>query len=131
MMGSEHVYLRKAVESLAGAESEYANSRYNNAANRCYYACFQAAVHALAQAGVSWTGAQATWSHEAVQASFARELISRRKRYSADLRDVLIRTYLLRLTADYREDAVSATQASRALRRARQFVQAVQEGGRV
>ena len=33
-------YLEKAVESLAGAESEYVNGRYNNCANRCYYACF-------------------------------------------------------------------------------------------
>ena len=30
-------YLDKAIESLAGAESEYANKRYNNCANRCYY----------------------------------------------------------------------------------------------
>ena len=35
------IFLAKAEESLAGAESEYANGRYNNCANRCYYACFQ------------------------------------------------------------------------------------------
>ncbi len=29
-------YLEKAIESLAGAESECANRRYNNCANRCY-----------------------------------------------------------------------------------------------
>ena len=33
-------YLEKAAESLAGAESEYVNGRYNNCSNRCYYACF-------------------------------------------------------------------------------------------
>ena len=31
-------YLDKAIKSLAGAESEYANRRYNNCANRCYHA---------------------------------------------------------------------------------------------
>jgi len=123
------VYLLKAHESLAGAESEYVNGRFNNAANRCYYACFQAAIHALADAGIHSSGRQATWSHEGLQSAFVRDLISRRKRYPSDLRDVLTRTYLLRLTADYQHDMVSATQAGRALRRTRQFVQAVQEGG--
>jgi hypothetical protein len=28
-------YLVKAIESLAGAESEFAAGRYNNCANRC------------------------------------------------------------------------------------------------
>jgi len=40
------IYLAKALESLEGAESELANRRYNNCANRCYYASFQAAVAA-------------------------------------------------------------------------------------
>jgi uncharacterized protein (UPF0332 family) len=39
-------YLVKSAESLAGAESEYANGRFNNSANRAYYACFHAAVAA-------------------------------------------------------------------------------------
>ena len=41
------LYTDKAQESLAGAESEFANGRYNNCANRCYYACFQTAIAAL------------------------------------------------------------------------------------
>jgi len=42
------LYLIKAEESLLGAESEFTHGRrYNNVANRCYYACFQAAVAAL------------------------------------------------------------------------------------
>ena len=45
-------FLNKSEESLAGAESEYANDRYDNCANRCYYACFQAAIAALLQAGI-------------------------------------------------------------------------------
>lgn len=41
------LYLAKALESLAGSESEFANQRHNNCANRCYFACFQAAITAL------------------------------------------------------------------------------------
>lgn len=122
------IYLDKAQESLAGAESEYANGRYDNCANRCYYSCFQAAVHASLEAGMTPAGSRPTWSHERVQAQFAGELIRRRKRYSSDLRDVLSHTYLLRQTADYSRDLVSEVQAARALRRARRLVHAVQEG---
>jgi uncharacterized protein (UPF0332 family) len=41
------IYLAKASESLLTAESELVNGRYNSCANRCYYACFQAAIAAL------------------------------------------------------------------------------------
>ena len=56
------VYQAKAEESLAGAEVEFASGRYNNSANRAYYACFQAAVAALIRAGVRPTGG-GEWSH--------------------------------------------------------------------
>jgi hypothetical protein len=47
MIEVDAVFLDKAREALAGAESEFVNGRYNNCANRCYYASFQAAIHAL------------------------------------------------------------------------------------
>ena len=46
------VYWRKAVESLAGAQSECASARYSNCANRAYYAAFQAAISTLLQNGI-------------------------------------------------------------------------------
>lgn len=46
-------YLQKAVESLLGAESECANQRFSNCANRAYYAAFQAAISALIRESVS------------------------------------------------------------------------------
>lgn len=127
MIEVDNIYLMKAEESLAGAVSEYANGRFNNCANRCYYSCFQAAVMALQDAGLSPSGARATWSHEQVQAAFAGELIRRRKIYSSGLRDVLARLYLLREAADYKPDLVSEIQAARAIQRTRAFVQAVQK----
>jgi uncharacterized protein (UPF0332 family) len=100
MIEAQRTYLSKAEQSLAEAESEYANGRYDNCANRCYYACFQAGVHALRVAGVSTSGSRSMWTHEAAQAAFVTQLITRRKLYPADLRDVLPRTMALRHAAD-------------------------------
>lgn len=130
-MEQEFVFLDKALESLAGAESEFANGRYNNCVNRCYYCCFQAAIYALAEHSLTPSAARGrtTWSHEALQAAFVGELINRRKVYPADLRDVLARTHSLREAADYKREFVSETQASRALRRARSFVETINSPG--
>jgi uncharacterized protein (UPF0332 family) len=125
------VFLVKARESLDAAESEFANGRFNTCANRCYYACFQAAVAALARFGISPSGGQrAEWGHAFVQSQFVTQLIDRRKLYPSSLRDILSRTITLRRVADYTIDSVSRTQAERALRRAQTFVQVVQAGGR-
>ena|SRR5512144_708277 len=120
-------YLEKAAESLAGAESEYVNGRYNNCSNRCYYACFQAAITALLIGGLRPAGQQ--WSHMFVQGRFIGDLINRRKQYAAGHRDTLPRVYDLRLMADYDDEPVTQTQAMRALRRSRDLVTAVVRGG--
>lgn len=117
------IYLVKAEESLSGAESEYANRRYQNCANRAYHACHQAAVAALLWADVHPSGPR--WGHDTVQAQFVGELINRRKWHPADLRDAFERLFLLRQTADYGADLVSEIQAARSIRRARAFVVAV------
>jgi uncharacterized protein (UPF0332 family) len=124
------VFLAKAEESLAGAESEFANRRYNNCANRCYYACFQAAVHALIRAGVSPRGDQRQWRHAFVQAGFVGQLVNRRKLYPPDLRDALERTYGLRQRGDYTRDFVTELEASRAFRRTGSFLEAVRTRSR-
>ena len=120
---ARRVFLLKGEESLSGAESEFANARYNNCANRCYYACFQAAIAALLTEGIQSRGEQ--WSHTFVQGQFVGQLVNRRKRYAASLRDVLARTLILRQTADYEPDQVTSLRASRALRRTREFVEAI------
>ena len=60
---------------------------------------------------------------------FVGQLVNRRKLYPATLRDTLAHTYQLRQAADYTDDLVTQIQALRALRRAREFVLAVQEPG--
>src|SRR5215831_8795083 len=68
------IYLIKATESLQTAESEFANGRYNSCANRCYYACFQAAIAALLSDGIRSSG---QWSHEFVQGGFPPHNLAR------------------------------------------------------
>ena len=123
------IYLSKALESLEGAKSEYINRRYNNCANRCYYSCFQAAVHALEQAGVTSSGNLPTWSHKGLQSAFVNQFIRRHKVYPSELRSVLQLNYELRQAADYSDDVVSEVQAIRAVRRSQAFIEAVQEQG--
>jgi len=121
--------LAKAEASLTGAERELEDGRYNNCANRCYYACFQAAICALMRAGIRPSGGRGEWGHNFVPAPFEGVLINRRKLYSTGLRDVLTRNYGLRRQADYEGQGVTRTETSRALRRARTLVQAIRGGG--
>ena len=121
------IYLTKADESLLGAQSEVDQGRYNNAANRCYYACFQAAIAALQQANISPPGGREDWGHAFVQAAFVGQLINRRKLYSAGLCQVLARNLTLRHKADYAPDLVTQRQAERAVERTREFLAAIRE----
>lgn len=118
------IYLAKAAESLVSAESEFINGRYNSCANRCYYACFQAAVAALIEEGIRPRG---DWGHDFVQGQFIGLLINRRKRYNSELRRVLSDNRILRDQADYQSKLVTRTQANRSLGRTRAFVTAVQQ----
>jgi len=122
------IYLAKAAESLQTAESEFANGRYNSCANRCYYACFQAAIAALLAEGIR---ARGQWSHEFVQGQFIGVFINQRHLYDTQLRRVLSDNQNLREKADYRPELVTATQAGRALRRSRTFVTTLRERGGV
>jgi len=119
----EQTYLAKALESLRGAESEYASRRYNNTANRAYYACFLAAVAAMAHEGA---GEDSKRSHSHMQVDFVSELIDRLQAYPREMRPVLKQAEDLRLKADYAVEAVSARGAARALTKARAFVGAVE-----
>jgi uncharacterized protein (UPF0332 family) len=117
-------FLFKACEALDGAQSEFANKRYNNAANRAYYACFHAAIAALLDAGVHPPARQ--WGHDYVQAQFSGLLIHRRKLYPEQLGSVLSRNIDVRKEADYDAESVSEKDAKRAIEKAKRFVEAVE-----
>lgn len=119
------VYLAKAIESLRTAESELEHGRYNSCANRCYYACFQAAIAAMLRDGITAKGNQ--WPHRFVRATFSGQLINRRRRYPAALRDTLTDLQLLRNRADYATDLITQIEAKRGVRRSNEFVAAVRQ----
>jgi uncharacterized protein (UPF0332 family) len=129
MISLDYVFLVKAEENLAAAQSEFVNGRYNSCASRAYYSCYQAAIYALTQAGIRSTGNQREWSHEFVQAQFNGVLINRRRVYPASLRGVLNQNYMLRLMADYGTDQVTEVRAGRAVGRTEHFLDAVLQGG--
>ena len=118
-------YFDKARESLEGSQSEFINDRYNNCANRCYYAVFQAAIAALLRAGITPSGRSQEWGHDFVQAQFISQLINRRKLYPTNLRATMAHNYALREKADYQRDDVPQIQAARAVSRTEVFIEAV------
>jgi uncharacterized protein (UPF0332 family) len=118
-------FLDKARESVAGARIAFEGGRFNNSANRSYYACFQAAIHALILEGIRPPGGGTTWGHDFVQAQFRGQLVNRRHRYETSLRDTLLDNYSMRVRGDYELRPVTEVLASRALQRAERFVSAV------
>jgi uncharacterized protein (UPF0332 family) len=125
MVNEVVAFLIKSEESLASAEQDFASSRFNSCARSSYYACFQAALAALLQAGVKPQSAKVR--HEFVHGGFG-ELIKRRKLYASDFRDTLARNLELRHTADYQAKPISQPQAHRALQRTRAFVEHIRKG---
>jgi uncharacterized protein (UPF0332 family) len=120
-------YMTKARESLAGAASEYDQGRFNNCANRAYYAAFQAAISALLRDGLRRDDDK--WPHRYVLSEFSGRLINRRRRYPSRLGATLAELQRLRHRADYRGVTIPRADARNALRLSSEFVDAVLDGG--
>ena len=125
MIEQRGTYLTKAQESVTGARAELEAGRFNNAANRSYYAVFQAGIHALIMEGIRLPGGGTEWSHSFVEAQFVGQLINRRHIYETILRPVIGQNRDLREAADYAPESVAVVRALRALQRAERFVQAI------
>lgn len=123
-MDEEEIHRLKALECLTGAESEAAGGRYNNAANRAYYAWFHAAMVAFLRAGYR----RDLWSHNEVQALFAGQLVTRRPQYALSSRSILNDVAQVRVMGDYETRMVSGSLARGVLRDARRFVDLVLGG---
>lgn len=130
-MADAQAWLSKAEEALAGAGAEATERRYDNAANRLYFACFQAAIAALVHAGVR--PERSEWKHSDVQAEFNGILVKRRHLYPSDFRGLLNELGGLREKADYESQRVSGGSIRALLGRGRALVGRVGEvieGGR-
>lgn len=117
-------YLTKAHESPMSAESDFHSERYSSCANRCYYACYQAAVAALLSDGIRPSG---KWAHKFVHAQFSGQLVHRRKRYAPEFRRTLIDALALRRIADYNVELVTQAKVRPVIPQTRAFVRAVAE----
>ena len=117
------VNLDRAKESMRAAELCLETGVVNSASSRAYSAMFQGAQVALAHIGVT----RPAWSHPALQAVFTTELIHRRKLLPAKLRDYLSSGLAVRQAADYGRAGVSLKVAQRMVRRAGEFLRAVEE----
>jgi uncharacterized protein (UPF0332 family) len=117
-------FLAKAKENLKIAEIAFTERCYNACANRSYYSMFQAAVAALESIGI--TPKSDIIEHGWLQATFARELIHRRKIYTG-FENHLLQAQEIRNLADYSKMPVNERKASRILRWAREYVDAVRK----
>jgi len=113
--------IARAEESLQAAELCHRAGCYNSSVSRAYYAMYQAAQFALEAVGLVRT----EWTHGGLQATFANEILRRRKLYSPFLARDLNIVQDLRHTADYRESGISERQATRALGKAREFIKQI------
>ena len=114
----KRIFIERAQEGLAAAQFCLEKNLFHSATSRAYYAVFWAAQVALAAIGVR----RSEWSHTDLRATFATELVKRRKRYPNRFGSHLNETLRLRLEADYRWKGVSRRQATRAVGWAREFV---------
>ncbi|MBI1928869.1 HEPN domain-containing protein [Candidatus Poribacteria bacterium] len=116
--------MAKAKENLRIAEIAFAERCYNACANRSYYSMFQAAVAALESIGL--TPESDMIEHGWLQATFTRELIHRRKIYPG-FENHLLQAQAIRNVADYSKTSINERKASRILRWAREYVDAVRK----
>ena len=114
--------IERAQESLRAAALCLEAGLLNSAVSRAFYAMFQSAQVALDRVGVR----RSTWSHPALQAALTTELIHRRKLLSAQFRDYLSAGLAVRHAADYGRTGIGVKVAQRMVRRASEFVTAVE-----
>jgi len=115
-------FLQKAKENLKAAQSLFEQKLYNASANRSYYAAFQIALAKLASQGIK----SEKNSHSWVQANFSGEFIRKRKLYPGRLKSSLPDLQTVRNRADYKAESLSRKAASRQLKKAEEFVKAVE-----
>jgi uncharacterized protein (UPF0332 family) len=118
------IYMAKAAQCLAGAELAVHHGQYNNAANRAYYAAFQAAIATLVAAGVA-PSTPRYWSHDFVLGEYCRRHSPYSRAFAAGSGTVLKALQDERLKADYEVELLTRASGERALVLAREFVDAV------
>ncbi|MBF0239185.1 MAG: HEPN domain-containing protein [SAR324 cluster bacterium] len=112
-------FLEKSIENLQVAEWCLEQGHFNACVNRSYYAMFQAVLVALIYHGV--TKPDESHSHEWVQATFASELVWKKKifpGYQSHLMNIQRR----RNTADYESQRISRKHAERSFKMSKELI---------
>jgi uncharacterized protein (UPF0332 family) len=125
-MTNAAIYLAKADQCLAGAALAVAHGQYNNAANRAYYAAFQAAIAALRTAGVE-PPTPRYWGHDFVLREYCARLARPHGNYPPESAPIFKALQDERLKADYEIELLSRDSGERALALAQEFVVAVRQ----
>jgi uncharacterized protein len=111
--------LERAQAALRAAYMCLAQRLFDSAANRAYFAIFQAAICALESQGIK----RNEWTHKGVHNDFVHIFVRRRKVVPANFVSALPNLMQLRHVADYQQPGVSQRQAERAVRMAQEFVE--------
>lgn len=115
----------RAEESLAGAQAELTVDRYNNAAERSYYAVFQAGVACCLGHGDHPDLPNNSWSHQGTLRRLMRHLL----RWGAptDLVSKALSLHGKRLLADYYSSGVTRRDAEDSVSVAKKVLEYVQD----
>jgi uncharacterized protein (UPF0332 family) len=101
----------RAKASLRAAELCLEHDLSDSAANRAYFAAFQAAICALESQGVN----RKEWTHKGVHSDFVQRFVRRRKVVPASFASALPNLMRLRHSGDYQQVGVSQRAAERAV----------------
>jgi len=116
-------WLDKANENIAAAQLCFDNGHFNACANRLYYAMFQAGIAAMVKHGLLKPEAEV--GHDWLQSNFTGQLIRHRKVFPVKFRPYLSDAFRVRLLADYRILPVSKKIAGSELKKAKEFINAI------
>jgi len=113
------IYVMKAKENLAAAET-CLNSGYRNASvSRAYYAMFQAAIALLIHKGIK--PPSGSFGHQWVQSMVSEKFTKRQKIMSREYASYLLEAQEIRNRADYSLIDTSKTVCQKQLSKARDF----------
>ncbi|MFY7998972.1 MAG: HEPN domain-containing protein [Candidatus Kapaibacteriota bacterium] len=116
------LFRQRSTQNLRAAEILAEAGLFDAAANRSYYAAFDAAFVACLHFGVPVVP-----DHAKVLSAFCSELVARQKIYPSRLKNDLYELQRLRVQADYKNSPVSKSKAQQSLKTATFILETILE----
>ena len=114
------LFRQRSAHNLRAAELLAEAGLFDAAANRSYYAVFDAAFVACLHFGIAVAP-----DHAKVLSAFCGEMVARRKIFTARIKTALYDLQRIRVQADYESKAVSKSQARHAIGIARTVLETI------